>query len=63
MTEGRGDDAARIAAEHFTLSENLIRELVERAEHEGSRAGGAEMSRQLMFVAAAPAAHHPRCCS
>ena len=39
VSEGRGDDAADIAARHFTLSENLIRELVERAEHEDRQAG------------------------
>ena len=32
VTENRGDDAAAIAAVHFTLSETLIRALVERAE-------------------------------
>ena len=32
VTEGRADEAARIAAVHFTLSETLIRALVERAE-------------------------------
>jgi GntR family transcriptional regulator, transcriptional repressor for pyruvate dehydrogenase complex len=32
VTEGRADDAAAIAAIHFTLSETLIRALVERAE-------------------------------
>lgn len=35
VTEGRGDDAAGIAAIHFTISENLIRRLVDRAEHDG----------------------------
>lgn len=34
VTEGRADDAADIAAVHFTLSETLIRALVERARHE-----------------------------
>jgi len=34
VTTGNADEAADIAARHFTLSENLIRELVERAEHE-----------------------------
>jgi GntR family transcriptional repressor for pyruvate dehydrogenase complex len=38
VAEGRADDAAEIAARHFTLSENLIRELVERAEHEDVQA-------------------------
>jgi DNA-binding FadR family transcriptional regulator len=32
VTEGRAEDAAGIAAVHFTLSETLIRALVERAE-------------------------------
>ena len=35
VTEGRGDEAAAIAATHFTLSENLIRQLVDRAEQDG----------------------------
>jgi GntR family transcriptional repressor for pyruvate dehydrogenase complex len=35
VIEGRTDEAAEIVANHFTLSEALIRELVERAEHEG----------------------------
>ncbi len=34
VTEGRADDAADIAGQHFTLSEALIRALVQRAEHE-----------------------------
>ena len=34
VTTGNADAAADIAARHFTLSENLIRQLVERAEHE-----------------------------
>lgn len=34
VIDGRGDDAAEIAAHHFTLSEDLIRGLVERAQHE-----------------------------
>ncbi len=34
VTEGRAEDAASIAAVHFTLSETLIRQLVDRAEHE-----------------------------
>lgn len=34
VTGGHGDDAAAIAGRHFTLSENLIRELVARAEHD-----------------------------
>lgn len=39
VREGRGDDAAAIAATHFTLSENLIRQLVDRAEHDGTPVG------------------------
>lgn len=39
ISEGRGDDAAAIAAVHFTLSENLIRELVERTGHNHGRHG------------------------
>jgi GntR family transcriptional repressor for pyruvate dehydrogenase complex len=39
VTDGRGEEAAAIAATHFTLSENLIRQLVDRAEHEGPQAG------------------------
>lgn len=34
IEEGRADDAATIAANHFTLSERLIRELVARAKIE-----------------------------
>ena len=49
VSEGRGDAAADIAARHFTLSENLIRKLVERAEHEDDKAER-RMSRQLVFV-------------
>lgn len=44
VLDGRADDAGDIAAAHFTLSENLIRQLVERAEHEDddtAQAGGA----------------------
>ncbi|HWJ72294.1 MAG TPA: FCD domain-containing protein [Kaistia sp.] len=41
VTEGNGDAAAAIAAKHFTLSENLIRQLVDRAEHDGSVPGAA----------------------
>ena len=40
IEEGRADDAAEIAARHFTLSENLIRQLAARAEHDGSPTGG-----------------------
>lgn len=36
VTTGQADAAAEIAARHFTLSENLIRDLVARAEHEAS---------------------------
>ncbi len=39
VTTGRDDEAADLAADHFTLSESLIRRLVQRAEtqHEGGR--------------------------
>jgi DNA-binding FadR family transcriptional regulator len=37
--EGRADDAAAIAATHFTLSERLMRELVARARVENGGAG------------------------
>jgi GntR family transcriptional repressor for pyruvate dehydrogenase complex len=40
VCEGRGDAAAAIAARHFTLSEALIRELVERAGHADGQADG-----------------------
>jgi GntR family transcriptional repressor for pyruvate dehydrogenase complex len=36
VIDGRADDAARIAANHFTLSENLIRDLVRRTQDEES---------------------------
>ena len=36
----RGDDAAAIAAVHFTLSENLMRQLVDRAEQNMPKDGG-----------------------
>ncbi|HZT19326.1 MAG TPA: FCD domain-containing protein [Dongiaceae bacterium] len=39
ICESRGDVAADIAALHFTLSEDLIRELVQRAGQEEERAG------------------------
>jgi DNA-binding FadR family transcriptional regulator len=39
VTEGRGDEAAAIAAKHFTISENLIRQLVDRAQHDEPQAG------------------------
>ena len=35
VAEGRAEDAARIAAVHFTLSETLIRDLAERAQGAG----------------------------
>lgn len=34
VTRQRGDEAAAIAGVHFTISENLIRKLVDRARHE-----------------------------
>jgi DNA-binding FadR family transcriptional regulator len=37
VSEGRGEDAAAIAAIHFTISENLIRKLVDRARHDPGR--------------------------
>ncbi|MDR3472767.1 MAG: FCD domain-containing protein [Devosia sp.] len=40
VSEGRGNDAADIAARHFTISETLIRQLVDRAENEDGQAGG-----------------------
>lgn len=40
IAEGRGDDAAEIAAEHFLLSENLIRKLAERAKDDERQVGG-----------------------
>ena len=39
VAEGRADEAAEIAARHFTLSENLIRALADRAEHEDAPSG------------------------
>jgi DNA-binding FadR family transcriptional regulator len=42
VTEGRGDEAAAIAAKHFTISENLIRQLVDRAQHDGPPAGASK---------------------
>jgi DNA-binding FadR family transcriptional regulator len=33
VVDGRGDDAAEIAARHFAMSEALMRKLVDRAEH------------------------------
>jgi GntR family transcriptional repressor for pyruvate dehydrogenase complex len=38
VLEGRVDDAGEIAARHFTLSETLIRDLVDRAERENDKA-------------------------
>jgi GntR family transcriptional repressor for pyruvate dehydrogenase complex len=38
VINGRADEAADIAARHFTLSENLIRSLVNRAKEESSAA-------------------------
>jgi DNA-binding FadR family transcriptional regulator len=40
IAEGRGDEAAEIAADHFAISEALIRRLADRAEHEPQ--GGAD---------------------
>ena len=37
VVEGRGDDAAEIAARHFTISEALMRKLIDRAEHDDGR--------------------------
>lgn len=34
VSEGRAEDAAAIAARHFAISENLIRQVVDRAEQE-----------------------------
>ena len=39
VVDGRGDDAAEIAAKHFSLSETLIRKLVDRAEHDDDQSG------------------------
>lgn len=36
---GNREEAADIAARHFSLSENLFRELIERAEHDGQGGG------------------------
>ena len=35
VAEGRAEDAARIAAVHFTLSETLMRDLADRAQGAG----------------------------
>jgi len=40
VAEGRGDDAAGIAARHFDLSEQLIRRLVKRSEPADHAIGG-----------------------
>lgn len=40
VAEGRGDDAAAIAAVHFTISEKLIRQLVDRAGQDGGEGEG-----------------------
>ena len=37
VVDGRGDDAAEIAARHFAMSEALMRKLVDRAEHDDGR--------------------------
>jgi GntR family transcriptional repressor for pyruvate dehydrogenase complex len=34
VADGKGDEASQIAAKHFALSENLFRELVDRAVHD-----------------------------
>lgn len=39
IADARGDDAAEIAAHHFKLSENLIRQLAERAGDIGKQTG------------------------
>jgi GntR family transcriptional repressor for pyruvate dehydrogenase complex len=41
VTEGHADEAARLAADHFTLSEGLIRRLVQRATAPDDAAGDA----------------------
>jgi GntR family transcriptional repressor for pyruvate dehydrogenase complex len=41
VTEGKPDEAASIAAEHFRLSEGLIRNLVQRAGHVAAGGGAA----------------------
>ncbi len=40
VAEGRAKDASEIAARHFTLSENLFRDLVARAVHDVQSGGG-----------------------
>lgn len=44
IDEGRAEDAAALAAEHFTLSERLMRELVARAKVEDDVAKGGSAS-------------------
>ncbi|MEQ1901704.1 MAG: FadR/GntR family transcriptional regulator [Devosia sp.] len=39
VAEGRGDEAAEIAARHFAISEVLIRRLADRAQHDDTRGG------------------------
>lgn len=39
IVEARGDDAAAIAARHFTISETLIRQLADRAQRDGESPG------------------------
>ena len=39
VTDGEGELASAIAAKHFAISENLIRQLVDRAEHDDARSG------------------------
>lgn len=39
VTDGEGELASAIAAKHFAISENLIRQLVDRAEHDDTRSG------------------------
>ena len=41
IAEGRGDDAAEIAARHFAISEALIRKLADRAQHDSESPGAA----------------------
>ena len=50
IVEGRGDDAAEIAARHFAISEALIRKLADRAQHDGESRRSALMSGQLAFI-------------
>ena len=39
VTDGEGELASAIAAKHFAISEILIRQLVDRAEHDDARSG------------------------